>query len=111
MILICYEGSPDAKAAIEHGATLLKGEAATVLTVWQPFAEILAHTATFGIGAGVLDVEKIDDASRKRAEQQAEEGARLAGEAGLDAHRAPLKPRRSLTGSSRKLARSPPTRS
>lgn len=33
MILICYDGSPDAKAAIEHGAELLKGDPATVLTV------------------------------------------------------------------------------
>jgi hypothetical protein len=46
MILICYDGSADAKAAIEHGAELLDGQPATVLTVWQPFIDVLAHPAS-----------------------------------------------------------------
>jgi nucleotide-binding universal stress UspA family protein len=86
MIVICYDGSPDAKAAIEHGAKLLKGEQATVLTVWQPFIEVLAHTPTgFSLSPGMVDTEPIDTAARKSAEELAEEGARLARDAGLDA--------------------------
>jgi hypothetical protein len=33
MILICYDGSQDAKAAIEHAGDLLRSEPAAVLTV------------------------------------------------------------------------------
>jgi nucleotide-binding universal stress UspA family protein len=87
MILICYDGSPDSRAAIEHGAELLKGEPATVLTVWQPFIEVLAHTsAGFGLTPGMVDIEEIDAATRKSAEERAEEGAALARAGGLDAH-------------------------
>lgn len=86
MILICYDGSPDAKAAIEHGAKLLKGEPVTVMTVWQPFIEVLAHTPTgFALSPGMVDTEEIDKATRKRAQELAEEGTRLARDAGLNA--------------------------
>jgi nucleotide-binding universal stress UspA family protein len=85
MILICYDGSADAKAAIEHGARVLKEDSAAVLTVWQPFFEVLAHTATFGVGAAMLDTEKIDAENRKHADKLARGGARLARDAGLEA--------------------------
>ncbi len=78
MILICYDGSPDSRAAIEHGAELLKGQPATVLTVWQPFIEVLAHTsAGFGLTPGMVDIEEIDAATRRSAEGRAEGGAAL----------------------------------
>jgi nucleotide-binding universal stress UspA family protein len=86
MILICYDGSADAKAAIEQGAELLQGQPATVLTVWQPFIEVLAHTPSgFGLAPGMLDFEEIDRAERQSAEERAEEGAELARRVGLDA--------------------------
>ena len=85
MILICYDGSPDAKAAIEHGSRVLKADSATVVTVWQPFIEVLTHTPTFGIASGMFDTHKIDEVSRTAAEENAREGARLAREARLDA--------------------------
>lgn len=85
MILICYDGSVDAKAAIEHGARLFHGESATVLTAWQPFIDAFAHAATFGVNPGILDTEPIDNASRQGAEERAQEGAELARKAGLDA--------------------------
>ena len=77
MVLICYDGSPDAKAAIDHGASLLKGEQATVLTIWQPFVNIVAHTPTFGLGAAAVDSKKIDEESLKAAEERAEGGHSL----------------------------------
>ena len=80
MILICYDGSTDAKEAIARGAALLEGQRATVLTVWHRF-----DTATLGLSGGVEDMQKSDAASRRHAEQQAEAGARLATEEGFDA--------------------------
>jgi nucleotide-binding universal stress UspA family protein len=86
MILICYDGSEDARAAVERAGSLLHGQAATVLTVWQPFVQTLASSPT-GLGpmAGLTSMEQIDDASRKRAEEHAVEGAELARAAGLEA--------------------------
>lgn len=87
MILICYDGSPDAKAAIEHGAELLAGQPATVLTVWQPFVQVIIHAyAGFGWAAGLdAEQEAIDRAAREHAEERAQEGAELARAAGFDA--------------------------
>jgi hypothetical protein len=34
MILICYDASDDAKAAIDEASKLFNGQKATVLTVW-----------------------------------------------------------------------------
>jgi nucleotide-binding universal stress UspA family protein len=85
MILICYDGSEDARAAIEEAGKLLGGKPATVLTVWEPFVEVLART-TFGFGAATApDAEGLDEAARKSAEERAQEGAELAGKAGMDA--------------------------
>ncbi len=85
IILICYDGSSDSRAAIEHAAELVKGQPVTVLTVWEPFAQVIARTATGGLalGAGTVDVAEVDEATRKGAEQR---GAELAREHGLDAH-------------------------
>jgi nucleotide-binding universal stress UspA family protein len=86
MILICYDGSDDAKAAIDQAGTLLGGQAATVLTVWQPFAEVLARTPlAFGFAPGVLNLDEADDASAAAAERVAAEGAELARQAGFNA--------------------------
>ena len=40
MILIAYDGSDDAKAAIEHAASLLPGQPALVVTVWEPYIHV-----------------------------------------------------------------------
>jgi nucleotide-binding universal stress UspA family protein len=87
MILICYDGSEDAKAAIEHGGELLSGQPATVLTVWETFAQVIAHSPSgFAFAPGVVDdTEKIDAAARQNAEERAQEGVELARRAGLDA--------------------------
>lgn len=86
MILICYDGSADAKAAIERGAGLLKGQPATVLTVWETFIELIAHTPTrYGLIADIPNMDEIDADTRKNAETCASEGAELARKAGLDA--------------------------
>ena len=80
MILICYDGSADANEAIARGAPLLRGQPATVLTVWSPY-----DAAALGLSGGVEDMQESDDAGRLHAEHEAQEGARLATEAGFDA--------------------------
>jgi nucleotide-binding universal stress UspA family protein len=80
VILICYDGSTDASEAIARGASLLRGQRTTVLTVWSPF-----DAAALGLSGGVEDMRRSDEASRRQAERKAEAGARLANEAGFDA--------------------------
>lgn len=77
MILICYDGSDDAQAAIQHGGELMKGQSATVLTVWQLVAEMRGRTA-FVFLPSLLDAEEIDQANAVHALRQAEEGTELA---------------------------------
>jgi nucleotide-binding universal stress UspA family protein len=86
VILIAYDGSPDSKAAVQHAGELFPGQPATVLTVWQPFADVIARTPSgFGWAPGEVDYEAVDTAARQSAEQHAAEGAKLARAAGLDA--------------------------
>jgi len=86
MLLICFDGSEDSRSAIQHAAEILDGQPATVLTVWEPFTEVLTRTS-FGVMpvASGLDIAEIDAATRTRAETLAQEGAELAREAGFDA--------------------------
>jgi nucleotide-binding universal stress UspA family protein len=86
MILICYESSKDARAAVEHAAELFSGEPATVLTVWQPFIEVVARSCVgFGMVPSIPDADEIDEASSKAADQTAAEGAELATTLGMNA--------------------------
>ena len=85
MILICYDGSDDAKAAIQLGGQLLRGHKARVLTAWHPFRSVAGGTpGGFGM-FGPPDVEEFDRTSAETASRYAQEGARLAREAGFDA--------------------------
>jgi nucleotide-binding universal stress UspA family protein len=85
MILIAYDGSDDAKAAIEQAATLVSGQPAVVVTVWEPYAELITrYPAAGGLMAGD-DAGEIDDASRNAADETAEEGAALARTHGIEA--------------------------
>ena len=87
MILICYDGSDDAKVAIESASVLFSGKRAVVLTVWESFADLFTRTpGGLGFGGSVpADEEELDRASRERAEQEAQEGATLARDRGIDA--------------------------
>jgi nucleotide-binding universal stress UspA family protein len=84
MILIGYDGSADSQAAVARAAELMPGQPATVLTVWEPFTDVMA-----GAGAGMLSwpasgtLEEIDAASDHAARTRAEQGAELAQRGGL----------------------------
>jgi len=84
VILIAYDGSDDARAAIEEAAKLWPGQQVTVLSVWTPFAEVVAHAST-GFVAGMADYDEIDAASEKLAGERSREGAELASSLGLAA--------------------------
>ena len=85
MILIAYDGSDDAKSAIEHAGSLLSGQPATVVTVWEPYIQMLTRYPAPGALLAVDDTGEVDDASSAAADEKAEEGAALARVDGLDA--------------------------
>ncbi len=86
MVLICYDGSPDAKTAITTAGELLQGHPAIVLTVWEPFMEVMTRTPSgFGMAPGMVNVDEIDTANEQGAHVRAQEGVKLAAEAGLAA--------------------------
>ena len=86
MILIAYDGSQDAKAAIQHAGKLMPGTDVTVLTIWEPFTTMLARTPeTLRPLAAVQKAEEIDREEAEAAEKSAEEGVELARAAGLEA--------------------------
>src|SRR5208282_3447162 len=84
MILICYDGSPDSRAAVERAAELFGDQPATVLTVWEPFAEIVARSSLgFGLVPFTSDPDDFDEAGRKAADETSAEGAALANQRGM----------------------------
>ncbi len=87
MILICYDGSDDAQAAIKHLGALLPGAPATVLTVWAPFATVASGSPKGRLNPLAV-ITNVDDANAQmvsEAEAVAAEGAELANQAGLKA--------------------------
>jgi nucleotide-binding universal stress UspA family protein len=84
MILIAYDGSDDARAAIDRAGELLSGQPATILTVWERFVDVMAR-AGVGMPIGSVDYEELDRANEEQARRRAEEGAERARQAGLRA--------------------------
>jgi nucleotide-binding universal stress UspA family protein len=84
MILIAYDGSADANEAIKRAGELMKGKAAAVLTVWEPFESIAGRVGS-GIPIGSVDYAELDRSYGEHARQRAEAGASLARDAGLKA--------------------------
>lgn len=84
LLVIGYDGSPNAQGAIDVAARVVRATAAIVVTAWQlPAAAV--HTPVAPVGApGVPSLEEERDIER-RARETAEEGAARARAAGLDA--------------------------
>jgi nucleotide-binding universal stress UspA family protein len=86
MILIAYDGSDDARAAVESAAKLFPGASVTVLTVWEPFVEVVARSSVgYGMVPSIPDSDEVDQASTKAADRTAAEGVELAAKLGLQA--------------------------
>jgi len=84
VILIAYDGSKDAQSAVDLAGDLMSGEPTTVLSVWEPFVDVMARTG-LGVGPGVVDFEALDKAYEESARERAVEGAQRAARAGLNA--------------------------
>ena len=86
MILIAYDGSNDAQAAIDQAGALMGDEPTTVLSVWEPFVDVMTRSGVgFGFIPGEIDFEQIDKANEESARERAAEGAQRAARAGLNA--------------------------
>ena len=83
-LLIAYDGSEHAKAAIRSAAGLLTGRDALVVTVWQPTSDHGAF-AWHGAGPNMVNFAELDRAGAEAGGRVAEEGARIAREAGIRA--------------------------
>ncbi len=87
MILICYDGSANAQAAIDRAGLLMPGSDATVLVIWETIVETLTRNGSLGLGfIGDDGGEDADAAIKKAALGTAEEGVQRATAAGLIAH-------------------------
>ena len=83
-LLICYDGSADAKHAIESAGALLAARPALVVTVWQPIAS-LDSVVWSGMIVGVDNFAELDRAAAEAGGRVADEGVRIAQQAGLEA--------------------------
>jgi nucleotide-binding universal stress UspA family protein len=94
-ILIAYDGSELARAAVRHAAELFPGRRALVATVWEPGLATLTVGLPDDLGVGVPTpdpgtIEAIDRAEREHASTIAAQGAELARAAGLAAEPHPV---------------------
>jgi nucleotide-binding universal stress UspA family protein len=86
MVLICYDGSVDAQAAIDRAGQLIAGSDATVLVIWETLVETMTRNGSLGMGvgmAGAYGEDGTDAALQKAACDTATDGAQRAAAAGL----------------------------
>jgi nucleotide-binding universal stress UspA family protein len=90
-LLIAYDGSDTAHAAVREAAKLFGSRQVLVVTVWEPGLayEASMPTADVDMSPVMIDVEgakELDDEMHQRASRTAQEGAELAQSLGLRAH-------------------------
>jgi nucleotide-binding universal stress UspA family protein len=83
-VVIGYDGSSHATAALTYAAGLVPGAPALVVTVWKSVSDVIA-SSVLAQPAEIASPEEIDKRQRRAAEETARDGARLAAEAGLRA--------------------------
>ena len=83
-LLICYDGSEDARHAIERAGNLLPDRHTLVLTVWEPIVGG-ASLAWAGMGISGVNSVELDREAAEEGGRIAGEGVRLARAAGLRA--------------------------
>jgi nucleotide-binding universal stress UspA family protein len=85
MVLLCYDGSADAQAAIDRAGLLMTGSEATVLVIWETILETMTRHGSLGMGMiGFYGDEGAGDAAIKQAAlETAAAGVRRAAGAGL----------------------------
>jgi nucleotide-binding universal stress UspA family protein len=83
-LLLCYDGSEDARHAIERAGRLLGGRDALVVTVWQPMPA-LGSLAFAGATDSMFDFAEVNRAAAELGGRVAGDGVRIAVQAGLHA--------------------------
>jgi nucleotide-binding universal stress UspA family protein len=87
-VLVAYDGSPQARAALERAAGLFPARPVIIATVWEPgLAAGVPDPAGIGGPAAPVDLDEVaevDDLMARRASGVAAEGAERARAAGLD---------------------------
>jgi nucleotide-binding universal stress UspA family protein len=84
VVALCFDGSEDAAHAIQYAGELFAGKRALVVTVWRPTVA-LGGLGVAGETAGMVDFFELDQAAAEHAESVADDGVRIAHEAGLEA--------------------------
>ena len=84
-LLICYDGSDGARAALEQSARLFSDRAAVVACYWQPFAQSRKQPLAHEILELVQDPSLVNEREEQLAKTVADEGAGLAQAGGLAA--------------------------
>jgi nucleotide-binding universal stress UspA family protein len=96
-ILIAYDGSDAARAAVNEAAALFGSRPAIVITVWEPgLADYMLMPNTMGTGTMMMPydpatVQAIDKAAEDHARDIAEDGVKLAQAGGLRAEALPVR--------------------
>ena len=83
-LLLCYDGSENAAYAIRRAGEMFSGRRAVVLTVWRPTAA-LGSSAWLGATEPMADFFAVDRAAVEHGGFVADEGVRIARDAGLQA--------------------------
>jgi nucleotide-binding universal stress UspA family protein len=87
MILLCYDGSADAQAAVDRAGLLMAGSDATVLVIWETIVETMSRHGSVGMGMiGFSGDDGAGDAAIEQAAvDTAADGVQRAAAAGLAA--------------------------
>jgi nucleotide-binding universal stress UspA family protein len=85
-VTIGYDGSEPAGHAIEAAAGLLSGRQAISTTIWTPYTPVAGAGAAGAPAAMIAEAAaRLDEGIESAARRTADEGARLAADAGLEA--------------------------
>ena len=94
-VVIAFDGSEEARAAVRAGATLFGGRPVVVVSVWEPGLALAVAPMSDPTGVGYAgpspsEMAALDQAQHDRAVSVAREGARLAEELGATAEPFPV---------------------
>jgi nucleotide-binding universal stress UspA family protein len=79
-LIICYDGSEEARDALNFAAELFPGARALIVTIWMPVAEEALSPAARPPAA---DLSETNESQERAARELAKEGARRASAGGL----------------------------
>jgi nucleotide-binding universal stress UspA family protein len=84
-VLICYDGSADARHAILEAARIRPGAPAVVLNVWHPVTAVYPTALHAGVAPVPGEEAAVNERRRSRSAAVATEGVALASRSGLTA--------------------------